>query len=94
MEGLLEAYATKGVSVLGVTREKEGQGADKVREFVERHPMGFPTGVDDGGKTTEEMVVKSIPCVVAVDSQGRIRWHGHPDHLSRKVIDGLLQPSS
>jgi TolA-binding protein/peroxiredoxin len=94
IEGLLETYATKGVSVVGVTREKEGQGVEKVRAFVDSHPMDYPTAVDDDGKTSQEMAVKSIPCIVAVDSQGRIRWHGHPDHLSGKVIESLLQPSS
>jgi thiol-disulfide isomerase/thioredoxin len=94
IERLLETYATKGVSVVGVTREKEGQGVDKIKEFVDSHPMDYPTGVDDDGKTSQEMAVKSIPCIVAVDSQGRIRWHGHPDHLSGKVIEFLLQPSS
>jgi len=94
MEGLLETYATKGVSVVGVTREKEGEGVEKIREFVASHPMHYPTAVDDEGKTSQEMAIKSIPCVVVVDSQGRIRWHGHPDYLSGKLIELLLQPSS
>jgi TolA-binding protein/peroxiredoxin len=94
IEGLLETYAPKGVSVVGVTREKEGQGAEKIREYVDSHPMDYPTAVDDDGKTSQEMAVKSIPCVVVVDSQGRIRWHGHPDYLSGKVIESLLQPCS
>ncbi|MGW8323191.1 MAG: redoxin domain-containing protein, partial [Thermodesulfobacteriota bacterium] len=94
MEGLLETYATKGVSVVGVTREKEGEWLEKIREFVASHPMHYPTAVDDEGKTSQEMAIKSIPCVVVVDSQGRIRWHGHPDYLSGKLIELLLQPSS
>ena len=94
IEEFLGAYAAKGMSVVGVTREKEGQGADKVREYVAGHPMDYPTAIDEEGKTSLGMAVKSIPCVVAVDSQGRIRWHGHPDYLSEKVIESLLKPSS
>ncbi len=94
MERLSVTYGDRGVSVVGVTREKEGQGADKVREFVESRPMRFPTGIDDDGRTSKAMAVKSIPCVVAVDARGRIRWHGHPDHLSDKVVEGLLEQSS
>lgn len=94
MERLLETYGKEGVSVVGVTRVGEGQGVEKVREYVDSHPMGFPTAVDDDGKTSKEMAVTSIPCVVAVDSQHRIRWHGHPDQLSDKVIKSLLQTSS
>ncbi len=94
MERLLETYGKQGVSVVGVTREREGKGVGEIREFIDSHPMGFSTGVDDGGKTSKEMAVQSIPCVVAVDHQGRIRWHGHPDYLSEKVIETLLQTSS
>ncbi len=93
MEQLLETYGPKGVSILGVTRAKEGQGVEKIKEFIKDHPMGFPTGVDDDGKTSLAMAVKSIPCIVAVDSRGRIRWHGHPDHLSAKVMEFLLRSS-
>jgi TolA-binding protein/peroxiredoxin len=94
MERLLESYREKGVSVVGVTRERDAQGADEVREFVESHPMGYPTGIDDDGKTSKGMAVDSIPCVIAVDTQGRIRWHGHPDYLSDEVIQGLLGPNA
>jgi TolA-binding protein/peroxiredoxin len=94
MERLLQTYRNKGVSVVGITREREGQGADKVKEFVERHPMSYPTGMDEEGKTSEAMGVKNIPCVVAVDPKGRIRWHGHPDYLTEKVIEGLLESPS
>jgi tetratricopeptide (TPR) repeat protein len=94
MERLLETYGKQGVSVIGITRDREGQGIDKIRGYIESHPMTFSTGVDEDGKTSKEMIVASIPCVVAVDSQGRIRWHGHPDRLSDKVIETLLQTSS
>ena len=92
MESLLKAYGKRGVSVVGIARETEAQGIEVVRQFVERHPMHYPTGVDDEGKTSLATAVSSIPCVVAIDSDGRIRWHGHPDYLSEKVIESLLEP--
>jgi hypothetical protein len=94
MEHLRETYAKEGVSVIGVTRLASGQGVEKIREYIDGHPMGYPTGVDEEGKTSQEMAVKNIPCVVAVDSQGRIRWHGHPDFLSGDVIEALLKSST
>lgn len=94
MERILATYAKRGVSLLGITRDREGAGVEQLRQFVESHAMTYPTGVDDEGKTSQELAVKSIPCVVAVDPQGRIRWHGHPDNLTDKVIEVLLQSAS
>ena len=94
MERLVETYANRGVSVVGITKEREGYEIEKVKEYIDSHPMRYPTGVDDEGKTSEEMAVRSIPCVVVVDPQGRIGWHGHPDHLTDRVIEALMQPSS
>jgi len=94
MERLLETYAKRGVSVVGITKEKEGYGIEKVKEYIDSHPMSYPTGVDDEGKMSEEMAVNSIPCVVVVDPQGRISWHGHPDYLTDRVLEALLKRSS
>ncbi len=94
MERLLANYRKRGVSVVGITRDREGLGVEQVREFIKSHAMGYPTGMDDEGKTSQEMAVKSIPCVVIVGPEGRIRWHGHPDNLTDKVIEVLLQSAS
>ena len=94
MERLLATYAKRGVSLVGITREREGAGVEQVREFIKSHAMGYPTGVDDEGKTSQELAVKSIPCVVIVGPEGRIRWHGHPENLTDKVIEVLLQSAS
>jgi len=94
MERLRETYAERGVSVVGITREKEGYGVEKVKEYIDSHPMSYPTGVDEDGKTSEELAVSSIPCVVVVDPKGRISWHGHPDYLTDRVIEVLLKRSS
>jgi thiol-disulfide isomerase/thioredoxin len=94
MERLLETYGKRGVAVVGITKEREGYGIEKVKEYIDSHPMSYPTGVDDEGKTSESLAVSSIPCVVVVDPQGRVSWHGHPDYLTDRVIEVLLQPSS
>jgi TolA-binding protein/peroxiredoxin len=90
MDQLVEHYAAKDLVVVGVTREKPGYEAEKIREFIKTHPMRFATGIDEDGKTSQAYAVSDIPCVVLIDRKGRIRWHGHPDFLQDGLLETLL----
>lgn len=87
-------YAPKGLQVVGITQERPGNGIDRIREYIEKHPMLFPTGVDDRGKTSRAYLVSNVPRVVLIDSAGKIAWYGHPSYLTDRVIENLLQGSS
>lgn len=89
-EKLQERFASRGLVVLGVSRERSGYEADKIRQFIESRPMAFATGIDDKGKTSEAYGVENIPCAVVIDRQGLVRWHGHPEYLSDRVIEEIL----
>lgn len=94
-EKLQQRFGSRGFVVLGVSRERAGYEADKIREFLEAHPLAFATGIDDGGKTSDAYGVENIPCAVVIDRQGVVRWHGHPDYLADRVIETVLAaPSS
>ncbi len=88
---LAEAYATKDVVVIGISRERKKYEAEIIRQYIEKHPMKFSTGVDDNNKTSRAFAVANIPCVVVVDAQKRICWHGHPEFLTETVIESLLK---
>jgi outer membrane protein assembly factor BamD (BamD/ComL family)/peroxiredoxin len=88
---LADQYASQGLNVVGVTREQKNFETDKIREFIRTHPMHFATGIDDAGKTSGAYSVSGVPRIVLVDAQGKIRWHGHPDFLTDKVIRSVLE---
>jgi TolA-binding protein/peroxiredoxin len=88
---LADRYADRGLNVVGVSRERKSFEAPKIREYIDSHPMRFPTGIDDGGKTSVAYSVTNIPRAVLVDAQGKVRWHGHPDFLTDKVIVSVLE---
>lgn len=94
MDRLVDLFGSRGLHVLGISRERSGYEADKIRQFIDSHPMRFPTGVDEESKTSEAYAVPNVPCVVAIDRQGWVRWHGHPDYLTEQVIEALLGPPS
>lgn len=89
-EKLQHRFGSRGFVVLGVSRERSGYEADKIRQFIESRPMAFATGIDDNGKTSEAYGVENIPCAVVIDRQGLVRWHGHPEYLSDRVIEEIL----
>jgi len=91
---MAETYASRGLNVVGVSRERAKFEAEAIREYIRTHPMRFPTGIDDEAKTSAAYAVTSIPRVVVVDAEGKIRWHGHPDYLSDKVIEKVLEETA
>jgi TolA-binding protein/peroxiredoxin len=90
MDRLVEQYGGQGLLVVGIRRERAGYEVDKIREFIKTHPMRYATGIDDEGKTSAAYVVYDVPCVVLIDRQGRIRWHGHPEFIQDTFIEALL----
>lgn len=91
LNDIVRTYGERGLNVVGISREREQFEADRIREYVRTNPMLFPTGVDDGARTSAGYAVTGIPRVVLVDAQGRVRWHGHPDYLSEKVIEKVME---
>lgn len=91
VDKLARDYGPKGLNVIGLSRERKNFEAGAIREYVETHPMSFATGIDDGAKTSTAYAVGSIPRIVLVDAQGKIRWHGHPEYLSEKVVQQVLE---
>ena len=91
INNMIRTHGPRGLNVVGVSRERPRFEAEEIREYIRAHPMLFPTGIDDGARTSAAYAVTSIPRVVLVDAQGKIRWHGHPDYLSDKVIEMVLE---
>jgi outer membrane protein assembly factor BamD (BamD/ComL family) len=94
MSRLMDLFGFRGLRVVGISRERSGYEVDKIRQFIDAHPMGFPTGVDDESRTSDAYAVANVPCVVAVDRNGTVRWHGHPDYLTDQVVEALLGSQS
>ena len=94
MNALAERYAAKGLEVVGVTRERPGKPSTEIQEYIASHPMRYPTGVDEGSKTSVAYLVTDIPRVVIVDAEGKIGWYGHPEQLTDQVVESFLKGSS
>ena len=68
--GALQArYGAQGLSVLGVSSEKQ----EDVAVFVQRTAVSYPVGVDTDAATTRSYGISSLPTLILVDKRGIVR---------------------
>lgn len=70
---LHEEYKDKGVVIIGITQESKG----KVKPFAKRMDMKYVVGIS-GGNTSRAYGVRGIPHAFIIDTEGIVRWSGHP----------------
>ena len=70
LEAVSRDYAERGVTVLGVAVQDT---ETKAREFVEKHGLTFPTGLDEG-EIKEAYGVFGIPTTFFIDREGFIQY--------------------
>ena len=68
LEALYEAYASKGLVILGISDEDP----KKVEPFVRKHRLSFPVLLDPTRTVNEMFAIKGIPKTFIYDRQGRI----------------------
>jgi peroxiredoxin/YHS domain-containing protein len=86
MQKLHERYAAKGLTVLGVSIDEDGE--KKVRPFIDKRKFSYSILLDDRG-TWKTFGVKAIPALFLIDQEGRIvkQWIGKPD---KKTVESAV----
>jgi thiol-disulfide isomerase/thioredoxin len=75
------------VEFLGVTTATES-------EVSQTEPkIDFPSALDPSGRFLAEAGVKSLPCVLLVDTNNVVRYLGHPAAITTNTLAGLFQNS-
>ena len=91
MEELGEAFAPRGLTILGVSIDED---AKKARKFLEKHEIGYPTAMDNADEPAwAAFRVKVVPTAYLIDPTGTVvqRWVGAWEHDAvAKELDALL----
>jgi peroxiredoxin len=90
MQKLHEKYAAKGLTVLGVSIDEEGE--KKVKPFIAKRKFSYPILLDDQN-IWKGYNIKAIPALFLVDRDGQIvkQWTGKPDKKEvEEAVTGLL----
>ena len=91
MQKLHDKYASKGLTVLGVSIDEEGK--KKVRPFIAKRKFSYSILIDDQN-IWKAYNVKAIPALYLVDKDGQIvkQWTGKPDKKEvETAVSGLLK---
>lgn len=88
LQGLQDALQDQGLQVVGVTQMSRGVTDDDVGAFAEAGGVTYALGVEDGSLSAR-FGVEGVPAV-AVISEGKVAWRGHPSLLGPEVLLRLL----
>jgi peroxiredoxin len=93
LQALHDAYAARGLRVLGVSVDKTP--TERVTGFAEREGLTFPIAHDRDNVIGDRFGVVGVPESWLIDAVGTVRWrlagnlHGQVDE-ARRAIDALL----
>jgi hypothetical protein len=84
LNDLQKIFAGK-IAVLGVTTAAEA-------DVEQTDPkIDFPCALDPDGKFIKEAGITALPCVLLVDTNGTVRYQGHPAAVSTNTLQALLK---
>ncbi len=84
LNALQKKFANKLV-VVGVSSEAEGEVSNLAEPKIE-----YASAVDSKGKLSSAAGVTSIPTVMLIDTNGIVRYEGHPAALTEKRLQAFM----
>ena len=82
-----EKYASQGLSILGLTKEK----AEVVTPFMAKVSILYPVGVGDAKSLQSALGIKALPYAIFVDRSRTIIWRGQPGDMNEGLVESLLR---
>jgi AhpC/TSA family len=84
---LAQKFGDRGLSVLGVTGESQGN----TEPWVAKQEMRFAYAYDKTGTIMARLKSRGFPSAVLIDPEGQIAWKGHPASLKDATIEKVLK---
>jgi thiol-disulfide isomerase/thioredoxin len=73
MDAANQAWASRGVSFVGVNSDGGGATADDIKAFLIEHPFSYPVVRDGDGEAGALYRVEALPTIIVLGRDGRIR---------------------
>lgn len=82
-----QTYATKGLAAVGVAMDDEGW--EKVKPYLNEHPIDYPIVVGDGA-FAKRYSVTALPVTLLIDRKGKIAAR-HNGLVDRAAVESEIQ---
>jgi len=89
IEATYNTYKSKGLQVVGLTKQTRNTSDDKVQAFIQEKGVTYPIGREAQGAMSQNYAVSGIPAAAMV-KDGKVVWRGHPGRLTNEMIEGWL----
>jgi len=86
LNDLSEKYQNDSIVFIAITYENK----QEVQKFLSKKKMLSNIGSDTSYTTINAYEFEGYPTTFLIDSDGFLRWKGHPSHLDTELIDALL----
>jgi TolA-binding protein/peroxiredoxin len=90
METIYRALKPKGLVMIGITQNAEGQNDQMLNNFIHEKGLTFPIGVDKDGISNSRYAVSRIPATAIIDRRGIVRWRNSGMLLTQALIERFL----
>ena len=84
---LVATYGGKDTLFVSLTCEEP----HTIERFLKKRPIKGGVATDRAGATFNAYGIQSIPHTFLIDSQGLLRWHGHPHFFTAELLEEFLQ---
>ena len=84
---LVARYGSKEILFVSLTREEP----HTIEHFLKKRPIKGGVATDREGETFKAYGIRYIPHTFLIDSQGLLRWHGHPNLFTVELLETFLQ---
>jgi thiol-disulfide isomerase/thioredoxin len=86
-------YGPRGLEVIGVGLEQEGETMARLSEAVATHRIAYPVYFDAGGGAARAFAITSLPAAALIDGAGVVQWLGPslPSDINTR-IQAALRP--
>lgn len=86
----VKRFTPQGVRFVGSVDHSKGQTPDTVRKFLKDQNIPI-TVFQDSGAAGTAYGVTSLPHLVLIDREGKVRWRDNPSNLADWTIKALLE---
>jgi tetratricopeptide (TPR) repeat protein len=86
---LARRYEPKGLQLIGIVGPTQGETVATAADYCKKYAIEFPVMMDTG-KTTRSYSADSLPYLVLIDREGRVRWIDNPGGLLDATLELLL----